>query len=227
MFSNMILEFIVSGTGYGRLRMSVLFKSLAIVIPKPLRTWNVGVLVISRVQAHGIPADFLGQVEVSIGAVASKTPFVRATSTTDQKKGIHTSCCWTIDPFFHMPVVNRHQSAIVLKVQTRDGLYGQAVVWLSSINDNEITTIHQVPIYSSEFERFQQNNWSAPSISKPHTKKDKRKSKTLESVSSIAQDLPPSVGTLEVELHFEPGLSYLHRASNGPVGTDVEDCTSH
>lgn len=205
-------------SGYGRLRMSVLFKSVAISIPPPLKAWDIGVLAIRRIRAHTVPPMISGHIEVTVGTVVLKTP---GKPTIDAST---SDCLWTCDPILNFPVLHRHQTSVVLQVKMDGTVIGEAVAWLSSIPDEDPLQV-KLPIYARDFARLQQNNYSSVTgISYADSKRHKRQRQENSATPAASPHLPASIGHLDVELRFEPGISWLHHNVPQAEGvTDIQD----
>lgn len=198
--------------------MSVLFKSVAICVPLPLKAWDIGVLAIRRIRAHTVPPMISGHIEVTVGTVVLKTP---DNPTVDAPS---SDFLWTCDPILEFPVLHRHQTSVVLQVKMDGTVIGEAVAWLSSIPDEDPLHV-KLPIYARDFSRLQQNNYSATAgISYADPKRHKKQRHETSATSAASPYLPASIGHLDVELRFEPGISSLHHNVPQPEGiTDIHD----
>ncbi|KAF7976893.1 hypothetical protein HWV62_5444 [Athelia sp. TMB] len=207
---------LVEGTGYGRLRMSVLFKSVAISIPPPLKGWDIGVLAIRCIRAHMVPRITPGQIEVTVNSVSLRTsdsPVIDE-STSD--------CLWTCDPILEFPVTHRHQISVIFQVKVDGIILGESVTWLSSIPDQEATHI-KLPVFDHDFARLRQNNYHPITGIVYVDPKRHHKRHRPELAPSASAYQPASIGHLDVELRFEPGIAWLHHDAPHSEGVNEID----
>lgn len=196
--------------------MSVLFKSVAISIPQSIKAWDIGVLGISHIHAHTVPSIGIGDVEVIVDNVVVKTaspPAISRLNLQGKDDGKSSGCLWTCDPILEWPILHRHQTAAIFKIRSNGEVVGEAVAWLSSIPDNE--TVHlNLPLHDRELSRLRENNYSSISgISYADPKRNRRHRQDTSAANISSPYLLPSpIGHLEIELRFEPGISFLHRS---------------
>lgn len=212
--------------------MSVMFKSVAIALPKLLRSWDVGSLVIDSISSLSVPSNFSAHVEITLGDVVSKTSTAHAAPSRNSKGKdtlANAACSWMLDPPVRLPVYHRYSSAAIFSIKSHDDIYGESVLWLTNIVDKDKTTL-RLPIYSERLPQLRQNNYSGiPPIASVDLTKTKKKNKSTTSLDHSEVGMPMPTGSLEVQLHFEPGLSSAHQQSVGtpPVETDEGGCLSY
>ena len=57
---------LTGGIGFGKIRITLLFRSIEIVVPRPLRGWNIGVLEVARCRAVGLASQMFDTKECHI-----------------------------------------------------------------------------------------------------------------------------------------------------------------
>lgn len=217
----------------------MLFKSVPISIPPPLRGWNNGVLRVSRIRASGLPPAFTGNINIVIDNV-----YATASSSAISTGGYNCSddkvsdCLWVLDPPISLPVLRRMQASVLFQMGVSDGSAlerpssGEAVVWLSTIPDGGTWSTYTVPMHVQQVQ-FRDNNYQGlPSV---HASEDYhfsepnklRRKSHLQSHSGLfwpdKASLPSPAGKLEIDMVFEHGLSSLHHQCIGPHATEVEE----
>ncbi len=65
---------LTGGLGYGKIRITLLFRSIEISVPRPLRGWNVGIIEVASLKVTGVPQTLLEKkaVHVSLETVGGK-----------------------------------------------------------------------------------------------------------------------------------------------------------
>lgn len=133
--------------GTGRCRISVLFKPIHIYLPKALRGWNIGTLLVHSMEATGVGEDFQGFVVAKIAGGKYQVRSKVAGSEFGTRNGDAGKCncrmkilagvrlsslmlttvsrpfsdpravSWTCTPPLRIPVLRRYQRAIRFKVK--------------------------------------------------------------------------------------------------------------
>lgn len=132
-----------------------------------------------------------------------------------------TAFSWSLDPPIRLPVLQRYQSAIIFRITFNEEVFGEAVLWLSTIGDDEIATI-RLPIYNRELPRLRSNNFTnLPILSKNGTARDKVKNNFT--FDGDVWDIPQSIAVLEVDVRFQPGISESHCGLHEQRPTELDD----
>ena len=225
---------IVGGLGFGRIKISVLFRSFNVQIPAPLRGCGVGVVEIAKLSAV-IRSDCPAH-EKDLALVMETYGCKTSTSTTPAlpyKDG--TQFQWSISEPMRMAVRSRYPSLLYLDlVSDRRGpgkrqRWGHAVIALNHVSDLVPTTL-KVPIFQGEEDpAVEQTLFRAMTLkselilSEENDMVDSSSNRAIleEFCQTVNRDLPDEVfekagvkrvGTLEINLVFFPGIAPEHRS---------------
>ncbi|EEP80240.1 conserved hypothetical protein [Uncinocarpus reesii 1704] len=182
------------GVGYGRIRVSLLFRSVETRLPRQMLGWDVGTfeVVSDRITAK----DFAHSVKVKLRTSGSSTSISRsACHRLDTGDGVYIDVSSEeAKKNTRLPVQHRYRSAVVLELHN-GSTTGYALIWLQDIPDNEEFAL-DVPIWTTKnSQRLTQNyitedNW------------EQKREPGLEDLA-IA-------GRLQLSCRFAPGLSDAH-----------------
>ncbi|CAF9906097.1 MAG: hypothetical protein HETSPECPRED_006053 [Heterodermia speciosa] len=186
---------LVGGIGYGRARISLLFRSIELQAPRELLGWDYGTLDITGpITSKDIASELSGlRIKLRTSVSRAKMYF------TDSEQGKQ----WTgkRDRSVRLAVRKRYCSCLVVEFRKNrlgpDKTPAFAVLWLKDIPDEEQLTIN-IPVWEGH---------------------DKLK----RGESCCVNDLGEKLGSLDVPLKFLRGLSGYHKglASNSPDLQDV------
>ena len=194
---------VVGGIGYGRVRISMVFRSLELQMPKELLGWDYGTVEITApVTSKDIASD-LGSMRLKIhSAINRGKMYASQTDTAGERR-------WTgkRDRRVRIAIRKRYSSCLVVefrKNQVIDTTPAFAVLWLKDIPDEEEQTI-TLPVWrgdSTQLKRAQSN--------------------------CTTEDLGEKAGTITVPLKFYRGLGAYHHklASKSPNLQDVLEVLS-
>ena len=194
---------VVGGIGYGRVRISMVFRSLELQMPKELLGWDYGTVEITApVTSKDIASD-LGSMRLKIhSAINRGKMYASQTDTAGQRR-------WTgkRDRRVRIAIRKRYSSCLVVefrKNQVIDTTPAFAVLWLKDIPDEEEQTV-TLPVWrgdSNQLKRAQSN--------------------------CTTEDLGEKAGTITVPLKFYRGLGAYHHklASKSPNLQDVLEVLS-
>ena len=166
--------------GTGRIRVSILFKPVDIYLPPSLRGWDVGTVLVERVTARGVTPGFQGAVSICIAGakyrVRTEDSIAEDGSETGQwasrKVNLASRCThtdavpalachavtWTCDPSLRIPLLNRYQRALSVRLlDTHSSLgrtrtVGEGIVWPSHLVDDSDTSV-RVDLYVAHKEK--------------------------------------------------------------------------
>lgn len=157
------------GIGFGRIRLSLLFRSVELKLPPQLTGWDVGTFEFTseKLIAEGYPAA--AKIKLRTGGSTGLIP---------RKNGAKTAegtIEWSLERGkkdkqrrVRLPVKHRYMSPITFDFYdsshspTSRGPNAHATLWLDKLVDNESTPI-MIPIYrTSNPQRFTQNHISGP-----------------------------------------------------------------
>ncbi|KAF2134147.1 meiotically up-regulated gene 190 protein [Dothidotthia symphoricarpi CBS 119687] len=175
------------GVGYGRARVSMVFRSVQVQIPRNLLGWEYGTLDIkSGVKAINLPKDLQPlRMKVRSTLAKDKLHSRRRNGRVNEEDG---QAVWTTrgDRPIRLPVRMRYSSPLVVEFRQdatlRDHTPAFGILWLKDIPDNEQTTI-RLPIWKGDLKRAENN---------------------------ILTSCGEQVGEVEMTLTFWSGLSGYH-----------------
>lgn len=175
---------LVGGIGHGRMKLSLIFRSVQLNLPKPLRGWDIGTLEISsNVKCSAdLPAEY-ASYRLVFRTVFGKGKMVPTSEGEwSEKRG---------DPV-RLPVKKRFASCLL--IQFRKNVLGPdttpafCTLWLKEIPDDESVDL-ELPV-----------------------RKNERGNDILKHARSNASaDIGEHVGTLKLKLRFWSGLSGYHK----------------
>ena len=186
---------LVGGVGYGRARISIIFRSIELQAPRELLGWEYGTLEITGpITSKDLAANLCGLRLKLRTSVTRGKMYSTGTGQARQWKGKH-------DRPVRLAVRERYCSCLVLEFRKSsfgpDKTPAFTVLWLKDIPDEEEKTI-TLPV------------WQGHEMLK-------------RAEACCLEDLGNRVGTLQVPLKFYHGLSSYHKslASNSPNLQDV------
>lgn len=148
------------GMGYGRLRVSMVFRSVGLRLPRPMLGWEYGTLAVGpRVGAQDVAAELQGltmKLDTSLSSghmyyhkaspPSANGPIGGGSSADEQNQA-----CWSTaqGKMLHLGVRKRYSSPLVLQFRKERRLRGfdsktpaaYAVLWLSELPDDEETEV--------------------------------------------------------------------------------------
>jgi hypothetical protein len=142
--------------GFGRCRISVLFRSVDLQLDKPLLGWDIGTFefLSDSITATGVDSSSFSSMKLKLrtGGSTAKVPRSKA-------KGNEEGVEWP-SIGLRLPVRYRYMSPVVIEFHlrgVRNKADAHAIVWLPTVIDNE-TLDFKLPIYKSDnSQRLTQN----------------------------------------------------------------------
>jgi Ca2+-dependent lipid-binding protein len=184
---------LIGGIAYGRIRISMVFRSVALKLPKELLGWDYGTLeVIGSVTSEDVPPDLKGlRIKLRTSVNRGKMYPSGREGEWEPKK----------DRNVRLAVRNRYCSPVVMEFRKSrialDKTPAFAILWLKDIPDDEETTV-TLPIWQGDFDL------------------KRAESNCLESMGT-------KVGSIKICLKLWHGLSSYHKplTKNNPSLRDV------
>jgi C2 domain len=130
---------LVGGIGYGRARISLVFRSVELQAPRELRGWDFGTLEITRVEAgDGLPDDLKNlkakfRSSIASGKVAPDSEMKGEWKPKHKKEAVYIA----VKKRYSTPLMVEFYRSAMLS----DSTPAFAVLWLKDIPDEEETTI--------------------------------------------------------------------------------------
>ena len=186
---------LAGGIGYGRARVSMVFRSIELQAPKEILGWDYGTLQITGpITANDISAELHG-LRIKLRTSINRGKMYQSSEDGEKWTGKHNR-------MVQLGVRKRYCSCLVFEFRKNslglDKTPAFGILWLKDIPDEEDVAV-QVPI------------WRA----------DKGNLKRGE--TNVVHDLGEQLGSLRVPLRFKRGVSAVHRklASKSPNLHDV------
>ncbi|KAJ6161139.1 C2 membrane targeting protein [Penicillium chermesinum] len=183
------------GIGFGRMRISILFRHVETKLPPNMLGWDVGTFefISDKIEAKGYGR--VAKIKTRTGGSTGKIP--RAKGRLDGRDAIYDTSDENLRDGLRLPVKYRYRSPVVFEFhnQGKRGAAAYAVLWLQHLVDNEDTDI-DLPIWTTKMgARLTQNyvtekNWRAKEV-------------------PGLEDLQ-EVGRLQFRCRFSPGIDESH-----------------
>ncbi|MCJ1476556.1 hypothetical protein MMC13_005222 [Lambiella insularis] len=185
------------GIGFGRIRISLLFRSVELRLPPHMLGWEVGTFefLSDKILATG----YHGHVKLKMRTGGS-TGAISKTQCRSLAEG--DGVFWDISKKdgknnVRLPVKFRYRSPVVFEFHTagRRGAQAYAIIWLQHLVDNESTGIN-IPIWTTKFgDRLTQN----------YVTEENLKAKEVTGLDDIEE-----VGRLQFRCRFKAGTDESH-----------------
>ena len=180
---------LVGGIAYGRVRISMLFRSVQLQMPKELQGWDsYGTLQITGpVKSHGLPTELHGlRIKLRAGVNRGKM-YV-------SKSGEEPGQVWTgkRDRRVRLAVKKRYSSCLVIEFRKNnlglDKTPAFAIFWLKDLPDEEDRSV-TIPVWKGDSSKLKRGE-----------------------TNCVDDGLGEQAGHLEVPLKFYRGLSSYHHS---------------
>ncbi|KAK4697975.1 hypothetical protein P7C71_g202, partial [Lecanoromycetidae sp. Uapishka_2] len=194
---------LVGGIGYGRVRISMVFRSIQLQVPKQLLGWDYGTVEITGpITSKDIASD-LNELRLKVRTTVNRGKMYSAKTDT----GEH---CWVGKRGrpVRIAVKKRYSSCLVVEFRRNqlgfDKTSAFAVLWLKDIPDEEESHI-TLPVWRGDSEKLKRADSNCTS-----------------------DDLGKQAGTIKIPLKFYRGLGAYHHklASHSPTLQDVLEVLS-
>jgi hypothetical protein len=183
------------GIGFGRIRISLLFRHVETKLPPHMLGWDVGTFEFAGDKITAQNFGHHSKIKLRTGGSVGKIS--RQKCHMDGNDAVFDTSDETFRDSLRMPVKHRYRSPVVFEFHTKGkrGAFAYAVYWLQHLVDNEETAI-DVPIWTTKMgARLTQNyiteeNWRA------------KKVPGLEDLTEV--------GRLQFRCKFSPGIDESH-----------------
>ncbi|KAL9127330.1 MAG: hypothetical protein Q9217_003769 [Psora testacea] len=192
---------LVGGIGYGKARVSLVFRSIQLQAPKNLLGWDYGTIQITGpITSKDISPDLHG-LRMKLRTVVNRGKMYASQSAEGSR--------WTgkHGRLVHLAVRKRYCSCMVIEFRKNslglDKTPAFGILWLKNIPDEEDVTV-RVPVWRTDKENLQRGE------------------------TNCVQELGEKLGTLAMPLKFYRGLGGYHQklASKSPSLQDVFEVLS-
>ena len=142
---------ILGGIGHGRIRVSMVFRSVTLQCPRPLLGWDVGTIDIEPdITSYDLPEAY------STGKLRIRTNLGRGKLHSGEPRNWRTPSGNAL----HLPVRKRYSSNMVIELRHHSILHDKipafAVLWLKDIVDDEENNL-QIPLWKGDL-RYAESN---------------------------------------------------------------------
>jgi hypothetical protein len=138
------------GVGFGRVRISLLFRSVETRLPPNMLGWDVGTFefLSDRILATGWKQNT--KLKLRTGGSTGKVPRTQCKKT-DEGDGVYWDVSATNNRQVRLPVKHRYRSPVVFEfhVAGKRGAVAYATIWLQHLVDNEETPF-DIPIWTTK-----------------------------------------------------------------------------
>lgn len=186
------------GVGFGRVRVSLLFRSIETKLPPQMLGWDVGTFEFGSPRIEAVGYGHHAALKLRTGGSAGRIGRTRCSSLQDG-----SGYYWDLEKdgnrdAIRMPVKYRYRSPIIfeLHISRQRKPDGYALIWLQTLVDNE-TFDFDVPIWQTKMgDRLCQN----------FITEDNLKAKTSPGLEDVTE-----VGRLRFSGRFKAGIDQSHR----------------
>lgn len=229
---------LTGGLGYGKIRITLLFRSVELSVPRPLRGWNIGIIEVANIRVSGVHPALLEKKAcyLTLETVGGKTSTDDAEPVDDNEGDTASngtvSYEWSLEEPLRLPVRQRYPNALYLSLRTDSRLPGRshhhawAFVPLNRISDEQRAKRRLRLFESSDWDRVEQEVLRATSNSELLQSEDGTAGSRLlpvlegmcqNSSVQISDDALQSahlktVGWIEVDMIFHRGIAPEHRS---------------
>ncbi|EPS38137.1 hypothetical protein H072_8155 [Dactylellina haptotyla CBS 200.50] len=176
---------LVGGLGYGRVRISMVWRSLSCKLPKQMLGWDVGTLVVEPkiTGSDDLPEEVRGCSRISM-----RTNFGKKGKIPASKDGSGKGA-WEQQKQVNLPIKQRYSSNVLFEFRKNkigtDSTVAFAVVWLQDITDDEDCEV-ELPVWENDGENL------------------------VRAEQNFDEEYGKKLGTIKVNMKFWPGLSGYH-----------------
>ena len=186
------------GIGFGRVRISLLFRGIETRLPPNMLGWDVGTFefLSDRILATGWAKN--AKIKLRTGGSVGKIPRTQCHKT-DEGDGVYWDIAASAGKQVRLPVKHRYRSPVVFEfhVTGKRGAAAYATIWLHHLIDNEETPL-DIPIWTTKLgARLVQNYITERNIA----------AKEVPGLEDLQE-----VGRLQFRGRFKAGMDESHHA---------------
>jgi hypothetical protein len=182
------------GIGFGRVRISLLFRSVETKLPPRMLGWDVGTFQFTSDRITLKNYAHSAKIQLRTGGSTGKLP--RSACKSDENGHYFDFSDGSTEPP-RLPVKYRYRSPVVFEFHTasKRGAAAYAVLWLQHLVDNEQTEI-DIPIWTTK---------RASRLIQNYVTEENWKTLDLEAIEDLTE-----VGRLKFTCNFSPGMDESH-----------------
>jgi hypothetical protein len=183
------------GVGFGRIRISLLFRHVETKLPPTMLGWDVGTFEFGGNRIIAKDYGHLSKIKMRTGGSTGKVP--RWKAHTEGNDVIYDTSDETFRDTLRLPVKHRYRSPVVFEFHTKGkrGAAAYAVLWLQHLVDNESTEI-DIPIWTTK---------SGARLTQNYITEENWRAKEVPGLEDLT-----TVGRLQFSCHFSPGIDESH-----------------
>ncbi|KAI3478592.1 hypothetical protein L1887_59437 [Cichorium endivia] len=160
---------LTGGLGYGKIRITLLFRSVELSVPRPLRGWNVGIVEVASIKAMGVPQSLLDKkpAHISLETVGGKVSTDDVDAAEDYESGMGedatVSYAFPLKEPIRLPVRQRYPNSLYISLRTDSRMPGRthhhawAFVPLNRISDETRIQRRLRLFETSDWDRVEQD----------------------------------------------------------------------
>ncbi|SNX87617.1 uncharacterized protein MEPE_06327 [Melanopsichium pennsylvanicum] len=230
---------LTGGLGYGKIRITLLFRSVELSVPRPLRGWNVGLVEVASVKVTGVPQSLLDKkvCHLTLETVGGKTSTDDTEPIDDYESGMGSDATvsyeFSLKDPIRLPVRQRYPNSLYLSLRTDSRMPGRhhyhawAFVPLNRISD-EMRIKRRLRLFeTSDWDKVEQDVLRATSDPEllQTERSEAQDSKLLPVLEEICQNGAATisdeairaaqlktVGWVEIDMIFHRGIAPEHKS---------------
>ncbi|CAI7665577.1 unnamed protein product [Penicillium pancosmium] len=183
------------GVGFGRIRLSLLFRHVETKLPPTMLGWDVGTFefVADKVIAKGLGRQ--SKIKLRTGGSVGKIG--RRACKLEGNDVVYDTSDESYRDSLRLPVKHRYRSPVVFEFHTQGkrSATAYAILWLQHLVDNEDTDI-DIPIWTTK---------SGPRLTQNYVTEKNWKAKEVPGLEDLTE-----VGRLQFRCKFSPGIDESH-----------------
>ncbi|KAJ5716958.1 hypothetical protein N7488_002604 [Penicillium malachiteum] len=183
------------GIGFGRIRISLLFRHVETKLPPKMLGWDVGTFEFSGEKIVAKDFGRIAKIKMRTGGSTGKIP--RPSGNLDGSDVVYETSDEAFRDSLRMPVKHRYRSPVVFEFHTQGkrGPAAYAILWLQHLVDNEDTDI-DIPIWTTK---------SGARLTQNYITEENWRAKEVPGLEDLK-----TVGRLQFRCKFSPGIDDSH-----------------
>lgn len=183
------------GIGFGRIRISLLFRHVETKLPPRMLGWDVGTF--EFVSGKVVARDYGHHAKIRLRTGGSTGKLSRRVCHLDGNNAVYDTSDEGFRDSLRMPVKHRYRSPVVFEFynQGKRGVAAYAVLWLQHLVDNEDTEI-DIPIWTTR---------NGARLTQNYITEENWRAKEVPGLEDLTE-----VGRLQFKCCFSPGIDESH-----------------
>lgn len=183
------------GIGFGRIRISLLFRHVETKLPPSMLGWDVGTFEFASDKI--VAKDYGRHSKIRLRTGGSTGKLTRHVCHLDGNDAVYDTSDESFRDSLRMPVKHRYRSPVVFEFhnQGKRGAAAYAVLWLQHLVDNEDTEI-DIPIWTTK---------GGARLTQNYITEENWRAKEVPGLEDLTE-----VGRLQFTCRFSPGIDESH-----------------